>query len=110
MQKKYLVKAYILLLTSSIIWSCSPISENQFSTNYEFDINFFSANREELILDYSQTQSLSGQYNYSSEIYNHQSLQKDSMKVFKFIETAKQKILKGNQVIYKYGYSSSSET
>jgi hypothetical protein len=109
MRKKYLVKAYILLLTSSIIWSCSPISENQFSTNYEFDINFFSANREELILDYSKTQSLSGQYNYSSEIYNHQSLQKDSMKVFKFIETAKQKILKGNQVIYKYGYSSSSE-
>ena len=103
------MKVCIPLLTTSIIWGCSPISENQFSTNYEFDINFYSANREELILDYSQKQSLSGQYNYSSEIYNHQSLHKDSIKVFKFIEIAKQKILKGNQVIYKYGYSSSSE-
>lgn len=99
------MKGLIFILTTSIILGCSPDSENIFSIDYEFNINFFSANREELILDSKQLQSLSGQYNYSTEIYTKRSLQKDSIKIFNFIETAKHKILNGEKAIHKYGYS-----
>ena len=81
-------------LTLLLIWiSSSLFSQSNFSSDFNFGINFYSANRENIVIEFKKPASIYGQYEYCTQIYNYNSLQKDSAKVIEFITALNQKVL-----------------
>jgi hypothetical protein len=85
----------------------TSIAQSKFSSDFDFNIDFYSVSREEIIFDHKKKESLNGQYEFQTNILNKSSLKKDSAEIFQFIEAVNQGILDKKIKVYRKDYNSS---
>tara|TARA_Y100000589_G_scaffold325034_1_gene362160 strand:+ start:601 stop:1671 length:1071 start_codon:yes stop_codon:yes gene_type:complete len=101
------MKIYLLLILNYSLLTFSSFAQNKFSSDYEFGISLNSTGYEKLKKELEESESLSNQIN--TIICNYKTLQKDSIKIFDFINATKEKILNNKIKVYQYGSDISLE-
>lgn len=94
---------FFIILLFSVNFSSN--AQYNYSSEFNFGINFYSANREEIVFDKGSEESLKGQYEFTTRTKAYNSLKKDSSKVVRFINAVNRAILIEKITPYNMNFS-----